>query len=125
MKINTYELFGLIKDGKAPEKIKFNNKIYIYKDITNDYIFVVNGGETREWLSSAFSEYYVGELLKNTVEIIEEDKEIEKIKSNGDEFYSDYIDTWISKNKTNAYCEYLMNKINDLIDEINNLKKEK
>ena len=38
------------------------------------------------------------------------------------EFYSDYIDTWISKNKTDAYCEFLMNKINELIDEINNLK---
>ena len=57
-------------------------------------------------------------------EIIEEPKKIEKIKSNGDEFYSDYIDTWISKNKTDAYCEFLMNKINELIDEINNLKEK-
>lgn len=55
---------------------------------------------------------------------IEEPKKIEKIKSNGDEFYSDYIDTWISKNKTDAYCEFLMNKINELIDEINNLKEK-
>lgn len=58
-------------------------------------------------------------------EIIEEPKKIEKIKSNGDEFYSDYIGTWISKNKTDAYCEFLMNKINELIDEINNLKEKK
>lgn len=58
------------------------------------------------------------------VEIIEEDKKIEKIKSNGDEFYSDYIDTWISKNKTDAYCEFLGNKINELIDEINKLKEK-
>ena len=57
-------------------------------------------------------------------EIIEEPKKIEKIKSNGDEFYSDYIDTWIDKNKTDAYCEFLMNKINELIDEINNLKEK-
>lgn len=55
---------------------------------------------------------------------IEEPKKIEKIKSNGDEFYSDYIDTWISKNKNDAYCEFLMNKINELIDEINNLKEK-
>lgn len=55
---------------------------------------------------------------------IEEPKKIENIKSNGDEFYSDYIDTWISKNKTDAYCEFLMNKINELIDEINNLKEK-
>ena len=56
-------------------------------------------------------------------EILEKPKKIEKIKSIGDEFYSDYIDTWISKNKTDAYCEFLMNKINELIDEINNLKE--
>ena len=55
---------------------------------------------------------------------IEEPKKIEKIKSNGDEFYCDYIDIWISKNKTDAYCEFLMNKINELIDEINNLKEK-
>ena len=61
-------------------------------------------------------------FLKAEAKIIEEPKKIEKIKSNGDEFYSDYIDTWISKNKTDAYCEFLMNKINELIDEINNLK---
>lgn len=60
--------------------------------------------------------------INDEVEILEKPKKIEKIKSNGDEFYSDYIGTWISKNKTDAYCEFLMNKINELIDEINNLK---
>ena len=67
MKITMYELLGLVKDGKAPKKIK----------------------------------------------------------SNGDEFYSDCIDTWISKNKTDAYCEFLMNKINELIDAVNELKRDK
>lgn len=28
MKITIYELLGLIKDGKAPKKIKYRNKIY-------------------------------------------------------------------------------------------------
>ena len=69
--------------------------------------------------------YEIVEFLNDYVEIIEEPKKIEKIKSNGDEFYSDYIDTWISKNKTDAYCEFLMNKINELIDVVNELKRDK
>lgn len=47
---------------------------------------------------------------------VEEKKIPEKIKSNGKEFYCDNIDSWIDKEKTSAYCEYLMNKYNDLID---------
>lgn len=120
MKITMYELFGLIKLGKAPAKIKFNNKIYIYKDITNDYIFVVNDGETREWLSSSFYEYYVGELLKKTVEIIEEDKKIEKIP----------LPSFEQFKRMSAEERYVITAkeydlLDELIDEINNLKKEK
>ena len=117
MKIIMYELFGLIKEGKAPEKIKCDDRIYKY-DEDDEFYYCDGVSLYRELVPN-------GNCLDNEVEIIEEDKKIEKIKSNGDEFYSDYIDTWISKNKTDAYCEFLMNKINDIIDEINNLKKEK
>ena len=60
--------------------------------------------------------------LNDEVEIIEGEKEIKKIKSNGIEFYSDYINVWIKKEETVAYCEYLMNKVNELIDAVNELK---
>ena len=120
MKITIYELIGLVKDGKAPKKIKFNYSIYEYK-WSNAYQekCYVNGNNYRLW-----ENLNLNSNLNDEVEIIEEPKKIENIKSNGDEFYSDYIDTWISKNKTDAYCEFLMNKINELIDEINNLKEE-
>lgn len=127
MKITIYELLGLVKDGKAPKKIKFRNEIYEYenniKDSFIDYVGIEK--ETNEvfYLSSYIGNNYISDIFTGEVEIIEEPKKIEKIKSNGDEFYSDYIDTWISKNKTDAYCEFLMNKINELIDEINNLKE--
>ena len=116
MKITFYELLGLAKDGKAPKKIKYEYLIYELTPERNDY-YCKN--EMR-WFTNEINSLGV---LNDDVEIIEEDKKIEKIKSNGDEFYSDYIDAWISKNKTDAYCEFLMNKINELIDEINNLKE--
>ena len=117
MKITMYELLGLVKDGKAPEKIKYKNNIYEYDGETQNYCSPIN------MIWNFLIKEDIVALLDDEVEIIEKPKKIEKIKSNGDEFYSDYIDTWISKNKTDAYCEFLMNKINELIDEINNLKE--
>lgn len=119
MKITIYELLGLIKDGKEPKKIKYNGEIWECND-DKEYS---NEGH-KDLFEKLFYELYISELINSEVEIIEESKEIEKIKFNGDEFYSDYINAWISKNKTDAYCEFLMNKINDLIDEIKNLKEK-
>lgn len=73
----------------------------------------------------------IGELipldifLDEEAEIIEEEKEIEKIKSNGIDFYNDCINVWISKEETVAYCEFLMNKVNELIDAVNSINKGK
>ena len=38
-KITLYELLGLIKDGKAPKKIKWGAKILYFDTETNDYLF--------------------------------------------------------------------------------------
>ena len=128
MKITMYELLKLVKDGKAPKKIKFRNEIYEYKNNIEDgfidYVGIEKETNERFYLSSYIGNNYISDIFTDEVEIIEEDKKIEKIKSNGDEFYSDYIDAWINKNKTDAYCEFLMNKINELIDEINNIKEK-
>ena len=124
MKITIYELLGLVKDGKAPKKILLNGIAFEYQG--DDYLYK-DEDKKEHWLfSTSYTDKYIWleNFLKAEVEIIKEPKKIEKIKSNGDEFYSDYIDTWISKNKTDAYCEFLMNKINELIDEINNLKED-
>ena len=125
MKITIYELLGLVKDGKAPKKILLNGIAFEYQG--DDYLYK-DEDKKEHWLfSTSYTAKYIWleNFLKAEVEIIEEPKKIEKIKSNGDEFYSDYIDTWISKNKTDAYCEFLMNKINELIDVVNELKRDK
>mgnify|MGYP004693758351 CR=1 FL=1 len=50
-------------------------------------------------------------ILNDEVEIIEEPKQIEKCKN-----YEDFLEI-------DDYIEHLKNKINELIDEINNLKE--
>ena len=122
MKITMYKLYEKIYDKNPPKHIKVYDEDWYW----NDY----DGYVTKESLNTTpdaqiylMDRYRTFMNLDKEVEIIKEPKKIEKIKSNGDEFYSDYIDIWISKNKTDAYCEFLMNKINELIDEINNLKE--
>ena len=125
MKIKIIDLLNKIANNEeVPKKIKYKDNVYyLGKNMVDLHTYQTEGSNTTRKLSLIIDNEYLN--LNDYVEIIEEPKKIEKIKSNGDEFYSDYIDTWISKNKTDAYCEFLMNKINELIDEINNLKENK
>ena len=121
MKIKIIDLLNKIaNDEEVPEKIKINNVIYEYRD----YMYCTEKANYQDIEDYLFGKWNFN-ILNEEAEIIEEPKKIEKIKSNGDEFYSDYIDTWISKNETDAYCEFLMNKINELIDVVNELKRDK
>ena len=125
MKIKIIDLLHKIANHEeVPKKIKYKDNVYyLGKNIVDLHTYQTKGSNTTRKLSLIIDNEYLN--LNDYVEIIEEPKKIEKIKSNGDEFYSDYIDTWISKNKTDAYCEFLMNKINELIDVVNELKRDK
>ena len=127
MKIKISDLVNkVINREEMPKKVLFDGNIYKWCNDIGDYRR--NGWGTCLMIRDIFNNFdrygSFYNMLFEDVEIIEEPKKMEKIKSNGDEFYSDYIDAWISKNKTDAYCEFLMNKINELIDEINNLKEK-
>lgn len=102
MKITIYELLGLAKDGKAPQKIKYEYSIYELTPEMNDY-YCKN--EMR-WFTNEINSLGV---LNDYVEIIEESKQIEKLP-----YYS------LKKIQLNDYHD----KINELIDEINNLKEK-
>lgn len=114
MKITIYELLGSVKDGKAPKKIKYKNNIYEYDGETQNYCSPIN------MIWDFLIKEDIVALLDDEVEIIEEPKKIEKIDLDG--YYDD-----------NSYCEcksewcssedVLVVKINELIDEINNLKE--
>ena len=126
MKITMYELLGLIKDGKAPKKIKVTGRIYEFdkdydmyytKEKDRSYSVALGGLEDEiNLIANAFNE---------NVEIIEEDKKIEKIElyedSDGHYFYDKHC------KKIYITCDemdFMVDKFNELIDEINNLKEK-
>ena len=116
MKITMYELLGLVKDDKAPKKVKYINSIWKYDKETKDYF---NDGL---WL--IYSMNSIG-LTKSEIEIIEEEKKIEKldirqeknIKNNwkwkvyGKEHsYNISTPQKIIADKVNEICDYLKSK---------------
>lgn len=107
MKIIMYELLGLVKDGKAPKKIKYGNVKLEYNEGCEDYY---------PYYGEGLFEYKFGNcknFLNDEVEIIEEPKKIEHYLK-GDRFLCD-----------KAEMEHLRTKIDELIDEVNKLKGEK
>lgn len=114
MKITIYELLGLVKDGKAPKKIKYDNLELEYNEKCKDYY---------EYYGESLFAYKFttcNDVLNDEVEIIEEPKKIEKITvrektlgfPNGE---------WTARNMDKAFAI----KINELIDEIKILKEKK
>lgn len=117
MKIKMIDLLIKIANGeKVPKKIKFMNSIWKYckNGSTQDYI-----NDYDKCLMEFIPINKVG--LNDEVEIIDDPKKIEKLDLDG--YYDD-----------NSYCEcksewcssedVLVVKINELIDEINNLKEK-
>lgn len=112
MKITIYELLGLVKDGKAPKKIKYEDEIW---ECSKEEYYSCKDGSIL--LGDLFFNYKIQTFINDEVEIIEEPKKIEKLelesgKIDNQEFIAKYI-------THNRY------KINELIDEINNLKEKK
>lgn len=111
MKITIYELLGLVKDGKAPKKIKYRNKIWEQTLTLNGRGYQYYSVLYEDW-KTLQNQVYLEECLNDEVEIIEEPKKIEKCKN-----YEDFLEI-------DDYIEHLKNKINELIDEINKLKEK-
>lgn len=117
MKITLYELLGLIKDNKAPKKIKYGNIILDYDEENEDYCYCYfhNG-------KGLFEFEFENEIhfLNDKVEVIEKPKKIEKIIirektlgfPNGE---------WTARNMDKAFAI----KINELIDKVNKLEEAK
>ena len=98
------ELLTLIAKGEeVPKKIKYDDDIYIHVD---NYCYYCQ--ETNEILSqNIYAEF---SRLNDEVEIIEEEKEIEKCKS-----YDNF-------EGIDDYIEHLKDQIDNLIDVINDMR---
>ena len=121
MKIDIYTLLGLVKDGKAPKKINFCGNIYEWEDdwyLTKEKNYKVCLGGKKEdhnILINAFNE---------DVEIIEEPKKIEKISWREKESLAGELTANEKQNILARRTEKLKSSLNELIDEINNLKEK-
>lgn len=116
MKIDIYTLLGLIKEGKAPNHIRYNNEdwywgydTYIPEEFLNDTPDV-------QIYTSLFSRYRLDYCLNEKVDIIER---IEKIPlPSFDEFKS------MSVEERYVITAKEYDLLDELIDEINNLKEK-
>lgn len=119
--ITIYELLGLIKNGKAPKKIKWED--YIFSFYNNDYVCkntdFVKDRETNYLLCYLFS--LPESVLNIKVEILEKDKPIiEKINIESDSPTHFYIrNEYGTKCSLTKHSKMIADKLNEVIDYIN------
>ena len=113
MKITIYELLGMVKDGKAPKKIKYRQNIFGFIHSLADY----KPDDIAKYHGNYLLHYLFEEevnFLNDYVEIIEEPKKMEKIQITLEDY---------DLPSNNEFK--IIDKINEIIDEINNLKEKK
>lgn len=110
-KITVYDLLGLIKEGKAPKKIMFNDKVWEY-DNSCDYIDC-NG-------SMFFEDYCYTYRLNEEVEILEEHIPIIEPITLDDWCEITYEQNWnLLKNDFNKNMQTIFDRFEKIIDYIN------
>ena len=109
MEITMYELLGMMKDGKAPKKIRYNNVILYYDNENGDY-YKYYGNYL---FSCLFHREYTTDFLNYPVEILEEEKKLpEKI-----EYYDDSV-AWVIDNvgQLSDVDKVIIDKLNEVLD---------
>ena len=114
MKITIYELLGLIKDGKAPEKIKYENSIYELSPEDDDYYFE----DEMRWFTN---ELNCLRILNDEVKIIEDQNKIDNLmpKHLSNEFIQQ-----IDKCITLQDIKCIAHKVNEVINYLQHINKE-
>lgn len=122
--ITIYDLLGLIKDDKVPKKIKYNYVVYEYKEIPEGTGYVNEDDNRKIWLANKI-DIDAKEKLNSKIEIIEEDKDIEELKIENDNSTHFYIrDERGTKCGMTKHSKLIAEKLNELIKEVNKLRKE-
>ena len=119
MKIKIIDLLNAIAEGKElPEKFMYKGHLY-YRQKTKGICYRCDE------LNEIFEECLVFEDLNDTVEIIEEPKKIKKIEMYQDEEGHYFLNKQDRKVYVNCdEIDFMVDKFNELIDEINNLKEK-
>lgn len=103
---------------KVPSKIKYNNEIFEYNNDYQDYESVE--AQDKFLFEYLFSNFRMRTFMYTTVEIIEEDEKIEKIPLPSFERFKN-----MSAEERYVITAKEYDLLDEIIDEINNLKKEK
>ena len=122
MKIKIIDLFNKIyNNDNIPKKIIYNSRTWEYSEAYNDFIDENNNYSFVNFIYQYQDTY---ELLNTEVEIIEEDKKIEKfdIESETGQYKLGFKSCSYSLNDINYI---MLSKLNELIDEVNKLKENK
>ncbi len=134
MKVTMYELLGMIKDGKAPKKIKFNNIYCYYRECKNEYVDFANKPIIK-W------DYVVMNSLNKEVEIIEEKEMCHKCHKYPAEYNQTYCEFCLGISKLEEHkipekidvnhlqqikkwkrAKILGNKINEILDYLEEIQ---
>ena len=123
MKIKIIDLLVKIANREAvPKKIKYKNEIYERsQNITINNLYYYQVPNKCKFLIDQLSS--VSDLL-DEVEIIEEDKKIKKISWSEKESLAGELTANEKQNILARRTEKLKSSLNELIDEINNLKEQ-
>ena len=115
MEITMYELLGMVKDGKAPKKIKFNNDEWYWGyDTYIPYSFLDNTPDV-QISASLFHRYRIDYCLNKEVEILEEEKKIpEKLDWNKNDFT--YPEGNLMSEETADMLMEIQDKVNFVLD---------
>ena len=112
--ITIYELMGLVKNNKAPIKIKYDDVIWIYDKDENDYFSKVqNVFLYDEYIGGIYFSYF-----NDIVEILEENYEWEDIEELDIEYQYAYKSINIVLNKLIKNQKYLKEKMDNKKDDV-------
>lgn len=120
------DLLVKISQGeRMPKKIKYESYVWEYDKVAKDY-YRNDIDEEYIYLFQDLFKKETGFFINNEVEIIEENKKIEKIKILIDDINTEYVAN--DKGEKLSYSKsdlMFADRINELIDEVNKLKGEK
>lgn len=120
------DLLVKISQGeRMPKKIKYEGYVWKYDKVAKDY-YRNDIDEEYIYLFQDLFKKETGFFINNEVEIIEENKKIEKIKILIDDINTEYVAN--DKGEKLSYSKsdlMFADRINELIDEVNKLKGEK
>ena len=111
----------IVNREEVPDKVKWEDLIYYYSKLNKNYYTVLTGDGGGIGCTLLNDMSYDIDNLNDEVEIIEEDKEIEKIKTLNNVGNSTCFSEFSDKQHLNNHL--LKDKINELIDKVNSLEK--